>query len=77
MKDKQGNTYAKLSEMKDGAIVYLDARFTCHSAGQVTVYMDGDHAYFICDEGRHYLSGQADDGINCIGVYLTKPDWMK
>ena len=79
--DKQGRPYAQLSKLKAGAIVTLDADFTCIKPwAQREVYEDKDHGranandkYFIyCTNGRvrHYLSGQLDrDGDSLIGVY--------
>ena len=70
--DRQGRPWAKLSELKVGDIVELDGGFTCQEAGVATVHSDEDEKlYFICGDGRHYLSGQADDGEHCVGVYRT------
>ena len=33
------------------------------------VYQADDGLYLLCARGRHYLSGQADDGEHCVGVY--------
>lgn len=68
--DKSGRAYLKLTDAKDGMLVELDEGFTCRSAGKAMLYSDGSGAiYFNCDDGSHDISGQADDGIHCIGIY--------
>ena len=60
----------KLAEAFSGQVILLDDGFTCHVSG--VTFLNGDEdgrLYFECDEGRHYIDGQADDGINCIGIY--------
>lgn len=70
MKDKQGREYLKLSEAKEGQIVELDDGFTCHEAGKVELKADVEgKLYFVCSEHMHMIDGQADDGINCVGIY--------
>ena len=59
--------FAKVSEIKAGDKVRLDAGFTCHEAGVVTIKAD-DGLYFECDEGHHYLSGQIEDD-HYVGIY--------
>lgn len=67
--DKSGRTYAKLSELKAGDSIELDGGFTCATAGRTKVQEDDGGLYFACGDGHHYLSGQADDGVHCVGVY--------
>lgn len=70
MKDSNGREYLKLSEASKGQIVELDDGFTCHKAGNVTLHADDKgELWFDCDDGGHHISGQADDGIHCIGIY--------
>lgn len=77
MKDINGRDYLKLADAKDGQLVELDDGFTCHAPGNVTLYKKEHYVsgtvcwglYFNCDEGEHYIDGQADDGINCVGIY--------
>jgi hypothetical protein len=69
MRDVQGRGYLKLSEAKAGDIVELDGGFTCHKGGTVELHYSPDGLYFYCDEGRHFIRGQADDDIHCIGIY--------
>jgi len=70
MPDTSGREYLKLADAKDGMIVELDGGFTCRRAGKAMLYHDrAKGLYFFCDDGSHYISGQADDGIHCIGMY--------
>lgn len=72
--DKNGRPWAKLSELKSGDKIELDGGFGCHKAGNAEVLSDdtkpeGDRLFFGCYYGHHFLSGQADDGEHCVGVY--------
>jgi len=69
MRDKYGRKYLKITDAKEDQTVILDDGFTCHQAGKVTLRADGDRLWFACNDGRHYIDGQADDDIHCIGVY--------
>lgn len=67
--DKHGRPWAKLSELKASDKVELDGGFTCTPAGTALVQGDQVGLFFSCQEGNHYISGQADDGEHCIGIY--------
>jgi hypothetical protein len=68
--DLHGRAYAKLSQLKAGDKVELDADFDCCEAGLAEVFIDENgELFFSCKCGRHQLDGQADDGEHCIGVY--------
>lgn len=69
MNDKASRPYAKLSTLKAGDRVELDAGFTCHKSGIVTLEQDELGLFFKCDEGEHHISGQADNGEDLIGIY--------
>lgn len=70
MKDKQGRPYLKLAEAAVGKMVKVDGDFTCLAPwSEHAIEHDGDGAFIRCSDGKHHLSGQADDGENCIGVY--------
>lgn len=70
-KDKQGRSYAKLSELREGATVQVDGDFTCLKPWtEHEVKIDADGHYVDCADGEHHLNGQADDGEHCIGAYL-------
>lgn len=72
-KDKQGRPYAKMSELKAGDVVEIDGDFTCMKPWtKQPVQNDKDGLFLECEEGHHYLSGQADDGEHCVGVYLAQ-----
>ena len=72
MKDRQGRPYVRLDTLIDGQPIELDDGFTCHDAGVTHVRMENGRPFFICDEGQHFLVGQCDDGIHCIGVYAVQ-----
>lgn len=73
MADKTGRKYAKLATIKHGDTIEIDSHFTCAQPGFHTAYDNGDgHLYFMCEDGKHYLDGQADDGIHCVGVYIPR-----
>jgi hypothetical protein len=73
--DRDGRPYAKLSELKSGDKIELDCGFTCVAAsilghgGYRTLFDIGKGLAFACNDGHHYLAGQADDGEHCVGVY--------
>jgi len=71
-KDKQGRAYAKLSELRAGAMVKVDGDFTCLEPWTAhEVKQDAAGVYVECQDGKHHLNGQADDGEHCIGIYPT------
>lgn len=70
--DKFGIEYLKLSNAKQG-FVHLDCGFTCHSKGKTMLFARNGEFYFMCDDGEHFISGQADDGIHCVGIYPCHP----
>jgi hypothetical protein len=71
MKDRNGRTYAKLSDCRLGTKLEADGGFTCLLKGSiVTIRFDSGFPYFECISGRHYLSGQVD-GEYLIGLYLA------
>lgn len=64
--------FAKVSETKAGDVLVADGSFTCISAGaKRTVQQDKNGALWIgCNDGRHYLEGQADDANrHYVGLY--------
>lgn len=69
MRDKHNVPYAKLSMLRAGDKIRLDSGFTCIEASETSVCSDKDGLFFHCAEGHHYLSGQADNGEDCVGVY--------
>lgn len=71
--DTNGRPYLKLSEARDKQIIELDDGFTCQLPGQVVLCKDKLGIYFECDDGHHYIDGQADDGEHCIGMYKVQP----
>lgn len=72
--DREGRSYAKLSEVKAGDILETDEGFTCVPKGTHLVMKHPQLGYFInCTKGQHYIDGQADDGETLIGMYhVTK-----
>ena len=69
-KDLNGRPYAKLSETKLGDVLIADSGFTCILNGaECQVMQDDDGLYVPCQEGRHYLDGQTDDGEILVGLY--------
>lgn len=69
--DKNGCSYLKLSEAKQG-LVELDDDFTCREAGLAMLFADENGLYFMCEKGKHHIKGQADDGEHCIGIYEVR-----
>lgn len=71
--DTNGRPYAKLAELTQGDFIETDTGFDCVKAGKYYVLADRKRELFIaCRSGRHYLSGQADDGIHCVGIYKVE-----
>lgn len=69
MQDNSGRKYLKLAEARQGMWVNLDKGFTCRTPGAVLLRCDKGGMFFLCDHGQHYIKGQADDNIHCIGIY--------
>ena len=68
--DVNKRPYAKLSELYEGASVQVDDGFDCAEAWAIKlVGKDDKGLFFDCNEGKHYLDGQADDGEHCVGIY--------
>lgn len=62
--------WAKLSEVKPGDRLIADGGFTCLvNKKSCTVHRDviSRELFVRCDDGEHYLAGQADDGEHLIG----------
>ena len=64
----QTREYLKIADAKVGLEVELDNGFTCRVAGRALLRADPGGLWFMCDNGQHFLSGQAQDGYY-IGVY--------
>jgi len=65
----QTREYLKIADAKADLEVELDNGFTCHEAGKALLHADeGGSLWFQCDNGQHFLAGQAQDGYY-IGVY--------
>lgn len=68
--DKQGNPWAKLSDLQDGSKVRVDGGFGCLRENTIHEVHANDHGLYIeCDQGQHYLDGQTDDGEHLVGMY--------
>lgn len=76
MKDTKGRPYAELSKMKVGVSLQVDSGFDCIKANSIRrVLRDGsgpEGLYIKCKSGKHFLSGQADDGKHLIGLYQVQ-----
>jgi hypothetical protein len=65
-----GHEWARLSVLKAGDKIRTDDGFTCGINNKtLEVFADERGAFVRCDEGRHYLDGQADDGDHLIGMW--------
>lgn len=63
----------KLSDIKEGQVINLDAGFTCAKKGPVVVEKDDKgRLYFPCDQGHHLLDGQVDHDNNGELIGITK-----
>lgn len=71
--DRNGNPWAKLSEVKAGDTIVADGGFTCMEPGPKIVRQAKHGLCINCVDGDHYLSGQADDGEHLVGLYHGKP----
>jgi len=69
-----GRKWARLSQLRPGDTVEIDDGFRCMTAGRHVVEADEDGLFLPCDDGRHYLAGQADAGEHCIGIWPVAPD---
>ena len=67
--DLSGRPWLKLAQAKTGQTIELDGGFTCAYAGKTELLQSKLGLYFLCSDGEHYIDGQADDGIHCIGIY--------
>lgn len=65
-----GREWAKLSELKPGDHVLADDGFTCGMNGKTLEVSQDDHGLYVpCNEGKHHLDGQADDGDHLVGLW--------
>ena len=63
--------YVKLCDCKPGTKLQADGGFTCIAEDTIlTVNQASDGLWVPCEEGRHYLAGQVEDGY-LIGLYPT------
>lgn len=68
--DKHGRPWLKLKEAKAGMQIQVDAGFTCIKPYSIRkLHRIKNGLCFTCKEGTHLISGQADDGIYCVGLY--------
>lgn len=67
--DNAGRAYLRMDQARGGQVVELDDGFTCRGKGRAMLYAAEGGLYFCCDHGSHFISGQADDGIHCVGIY--------
>lgn len=72
--DKQGFPWAKLSELKPGDKVRVDAGFDCMGPNTVKVVHSNirQGLWIGCQHGEHFLEPQADDGEHCVGLYHVR-----
>ncbi|BCH33168.1 hypothetical protein MesoLjLc_50980 [Mesorhizobium sp. L-8-10] len=67
---KDGREWAKLSQLKLGDRIATDGDFTCGISNKTLAIERDDHGLYVpCDEGNHYLDGQADDGEHLVGIW--------
>lgn len=70
------SVFAKIKDVKAGDVLIADGGFTCIKKGaSLLVYVDASNRdlYVSCEEGRHYLNGQASkDGLEYVGLYPEK-----
>jgi hypothetical protein len=71
VEDRRGRTYLRLDQAQGGQTVELDGGFTCHASGVVMLCVceKTRELFFFCDDGKHFIAGQADDGMHCVGIY--------
>jgi hypothetical protein len=59
----------KWSDLKEGAVVYTDDGFTCMREGPHIVKSDHRGFYLDCDEGKHSLDADDEEG-EVVGLSL-------
>lgn len=80
MKDKQGRTYVKLSNVRAGDILLCDSDFSCmrswskHKVYQAKTRRGKSGLYVRCVSGQHFLDGQLSfrDHESLIGLYRPR-----
>lgn len=64
--------YAHRDAVKAGTQLRADGGFTCINEGAALVVEEDESGLFIpCEEGRHYIDGQLDNGDVYIGLTLA------
>jgi len=67
---------ARLSELRPGDVVMLDAGFPCRDAGPARVFLDPDLGLYVsCQTGRHFLDGQDEGDGYLVGVSHPAADF--
>ena len=68
--------FAKITDVSAGTALVADGGFTCLRDGEaVTARPDEDGLlYVLCDDGRHYLSGQIDGDVYTGLSILSQPN---
>lgn len=67
--------WADIRKLRAGDKVNVDGGFTCLEAGEVVVQQHSQYTgaaalYVSCRAGKHFLEGQCDDGIHCVGITM-------
>lgn len=68
--DISSRPWVRMSQVRGGDTVTVDGGFTCMPAhSKHEVREDSSGLFVFCEEGKHFLDGQADDGEHIIGFY--------
>jgi hypothetical protein len=63
------SSFARIGDVRQGDVLMPDDGFTCMQARSMhTVGKDNHGLYIMCNEGKHYLSGQ-EAGHYYIGLF--------
>ena len=59
----------KLSDLKEGMSIHLDAGFTCIKEGNHSVHETKSGDFYVrCADGKHFLDRQEDENGELVGI---------
>lgn len=72
-RDKNGIPYLDITRVNEKTVIEDDGEIPClNPKSRHVVFFDNGRPYVFCKDGKHFLDGQADDGVHCVGFYEVR-----